>query len=371
VLWDHPGVPPREGTGRPDPAESDQVEDGGEGEPSAVDSTAAARRALLFVLGLAAIVATIVIWLVPPSNSTTTVSERSTTSVIGGTGGWQTTAIHKTTTTRAPGAGRSDAVLIAIFTFGVGLVLVAALWDRIHSLAIGGVSITLTDAAVATGEIALVDAVAAHMDSPTSTAVDMLTEQVDSVAKRGLGLVRVDLRNGDLWAPLNLCLFVLLLAHRTSAEVIVFTGTGQPGPDTYFGAASVPRLADKLAADDPALANAHRATETIPLTHVERPAGVQSVGTTFFAVLQEFAPQRVQEVSSERVDEERLLTLAGRALVTASVQSEPGATLSRQQQRAILAFPLAYVPITNQRKLDQIVDKGLLAYRIARVAVGS
>lgn len=322
-------------------------------------------RSAIFVLGLATVIAAFVVWVVPTSNGTTTVSERSTTAVTG-SAGTNTTAVNKTTTTRAPGAGRSDTVLVALLTFGVGLVLTASFWDRIQTLAVGGVSITLSDAAVAAPGIALVDAAAAHVDALDGTAAGTIAQEVDAVAKRGLGLVRIDLRGGDLWAPLNLSLFVLLLAHRSNAEVIVFTGYGEAGPDTYFGAVSIEALADKLAADDLDLAVAYRANETMPIDNQE---SAFALGQAFFEKLIQRDPSRAQ--SPERVDLKRLQTLAGRTLITASVQSEGERNLSKQQQRAILAFPLPFVPITDHRRLDQIVDRPRLADKIAHSAVGT
>jgi hypothetical protein len=330
-------------------------------------------RAAIFALGLAAVIAAFVLWLIPTSSGTTTTRERSTTGVTDSTGGTNTTTVDRTTVTRAPGADRSDTVIVALLTFGGGLLLVASFWNRIHSLAIGGVSITLEDAAVATTGIALVDTAAAHVETRTSTAVDELGPQVASVAKRDLRLVCVDLRVGDLWAPLNLSLFVLLLAHRSKAEVIVFLGEGEAGPKTYFGTAAVERLADKLAADDPDLAAAHRATERIPLDRSELAPGEKSIGRSFFDELQKRDPTRAEgaRVTEERVDLSALQALAGQALITESVQSEGERTLSSQQQHAVLTFPLPYVPITDRGRLDELIDRSQLAERIALSVVGT
>jgi hypothetical protein len=330
-------------------------------------------RVAIFVLGLAAIVTTCVVWLMPTSGDTTTTRERSTTTATNSAGGRDTTAVDKTTVTRAPGASRSDTVVVALLTFGGGLLLAASFWNRIQSLAIGGVSITLRDAAVATPGIAIVDTAAGHVDSPTSTAVDELVRQVDSVAKSELRLVRVDLGNGNLWAPLNLSLFVLLLARRTNADVIVFTCQGEAGPDTYVGAASVARLANKRAGDDPDLAAAHRVTERIPLDRSELTAGDTSIGTRFFGELHALNPNRLEgaEDTRKRVDVRTLQALAGRELIAESVPSEGQRALSTRQHRAVLAFPLPYVPITDRGALEEIVDRSRLAERIARSAVGA
>ena len=47
-------------------------------------------------------------------------------------------------------------MLVGILTFGVGLLVVAAFWNRIQELKIGGISIRLAEAAAETPEIALV-----------------------------------------------------------------------------------------------------------------------------------------------------------------------------------------------------------------------
>jgi hypothetical protein len=167
-------------------------------------------------------------------------------------------AFDKATTTRAPGTGRSDAVLVALLTFGAGLLLAATLRARIQEFAIGGVSIKLTEAAVASPGIALVDMEAPYVSSVDSTPINEIAKEADAIARRGVGLVRVDLRGGDLWAPLKFSVFVLLLAHRANAEVMVFSGDGKAGRDTFIGAASIARLANRLAADDPTLAAAYR-----------------------------------------------------------------------------------------------------------------
>jgi hypothetical protein len=163
----------------------------------------------------------------------------------------------------------------------------------------------------------------------------------------------------------NLELFVLLLAARTRAEVLVFTSQGIAGPGTYVGAASVARLGAKLDQDDPDVADAHRATEAMPL--VEAPGG-ESMGIRFFDELSKRDPGRRQ--TDERIDTSRLGAICGETLVTASVASAGGATLSKQQQREALAFPLAFVPITDRGALVEIVDRGRLAEMVAAAAVG-
>lgn len=161
-------------------------------------------RAAVLALGVAAVIAAFVLWLVPTSRSTTTVAESSTTTVSRSAGPDGTTTVRKTTGTTAPGAARSDVILVALLTFGVGLVLAAGIWDRLQEFSVGGVSIKLVETIVDAPGIALIDAVAAGVAAPMSTSFTNIARGVDSTARRRLGLVRVDLKDGKLWAPLNL-----------------------------------------------------------------------------------------------------------------------------------------------------------------------
>jgi hypothetical protein len=312
-------------------------------------------RVLVLVLGIAAVVAALLLGLVPAK---TTTKVHSTT-VAGG----KTTTVESTTTEKAPGGGRSDTSLVALLTLGVGAVLVGSFWNRIQELTIAGVSIKLSAAALPDPGIALVDAAAVQVVS--SASADMLAAEARRVADRGLGLVRVDLREGDLWAPTNLGLFALLLASRTRAEVLVFTWHGDAGPDTYLGAASVSRLADKVARDDPDLADAHRATESMPLGAA---VDGQSMGQRFVAELTTRDPGRIRP--DEPIAPSRLESICGETLVRTSVAAEGAARLSKQKQREALAFPLPFVPITDRGALVEIVDRRHLAEMIAAAAVG-
>jgi hypothetical protein len=323
-------------------------------------------RATTLVLGMAAVTSAFVLWLVPTSRTNTTTAENTTTTVIDSAGHKSATEVKKLTATTMPGVARSDAMLVAVLTFGVGLLFAASLWNRIQEFAFGGVSIKLADAAVAPPEIALIDAAAVHVESLFSTSADMIASEVDRISKNGQGLVQVDLQQGNLWAPTNLCLFVLLLANRSRAEVVVFTGQDSAGPERYLGAASVGRLADRLVARDPVLAAAYRASEPMPL--VRSPETAQSLGDKFFAELRQ--KDAAREHQTDRVDPMRLYALAGQALITASVEGSGEQSLSKEKQREILAFPLSYVPITYRGRLDEVVDKGQLAEKIASSAVG-
>jgi hypothetical protein len=48
------------------------------------------------------------------------------------------------------------------------------------------------------------------------------------------------------------------------------------------------------------------------------------------------------------VDRTRLSHLAGKALITESIEVDVGEALSRRDRLDIVAFPLSYVPITNR-----------------------
>ena len=319
-------------------------------------------RVTILILGVAAVTSALVLWLVPTSHTSTTAAENTTTTVIDSAGHKSTTAVKKLTATTVPGVARSDAMLIAVLTFGVGLLFVASLWNRIQEFAFGGVSIKLAETAVAPPEIAPVEVVGADFAGPTN--FDNIAKEVDRISKAGLGLVRIDLRQGGLWAATNLCLFVLLLADRSRAEVVVFSGQDFAGPNTYLGVASVGRLADRLTAGEPVLAAAYHAAETMPL---ERSPGIPSLGDKLDGELA--ARHRVQD-PTDKVDARRLYTLAGKTLITASVDGSGEQSLSKQKQREILTFPLNYVPITYQGRLDKVIDKEQLTEKIALSAVG-
>jgi hypothetical protein len=70
------------------------------------------------------------------------------------------------------------------------------------------------------------------------------------------------------------------------------------------------------------------------------------------------------------VDRKRLDDLATPVLIHDSVEAKGEQTLSKQQQSAILLFPLSYVPITVGGRLDEVVEKRRLANNIALLAVG-
>jgi hypothetical protein len=319
-------------------------------------------RVSALILGVAAVTSAFVLWFVPTSHTSTTTTENTTTTVIDSAGHKSTTTVRKLTTTTMPGVARSDVMLVTVLTFGVGLLFVASLWNRIQEFALAGVSFKLAATAVEPPGIAPVEVVGA--DFAGSTSFDNIAKEVDRISKAGLGLVRIDLRQGDLWAATNLCLFVLLLADRSSAEVVVFSGQYSAGPNTYLGVASVEQLAYRLTAGEPVLADAYRAVEMMPLE--VSPGTPESLGIKFQAELTQ--RHRLQD-PTDMVDARRLHTLAGKTLLTASVEGSGEQSLSKQEQREILTFPLSYVPITHHGRLDKVIDKGQLAEKIALSAV--
>jgi hypothetical protein len=320
-------------------------------------------RAALLAFGVAAIVAGFILWLSTLAlHTTTTANQNTKTTVIDKAGHKSTTEVRKNTTTTTPGVGRSDTMLVALFTAGVGLLVVASLWDRIQGFTIGGVSITLTEAKVETPEIALVHASAPYVDSLESTTSGLIVEDVAEDGRRRLACV--DLQTGGLWAPTNLKLYVLLLAGRSSVEAVVFKGQEDGKPERYFGAASIAWLADRVRAEDPELFAAYRATETMPLPPPKGAA--HAMGLTFWHKL----PLERQQPETDRVDLLRLYEFAGQALIVDRVEVNGEQNLSKTQQRAILEFPLNYVPITDRDgRLHDIIDKRRLASIIAHSAV--
>jgi hypothetical protein len=322
-------------------------------------------RVAVLLLGVAAVIGGLVLWLAPALHTMTTVAQNTTTTVIDGAGHKSTTVDKRNTTTTTPGVG-SDAMLVAVFTFGVGLLAAASLWDRIQEFTIGGVSFRLAEAAVEDQEIALVDLSVypeGYLDSITSIAI---AKEVWAANSKDLRLARFDLHAGQLWAPTNLSLYMLLLAHRSSVEVVVFSGQEDAEPGRYFGAASVAWLADRVKAEDPDLFAAYRTTESITLTSE---ADAEQLGSTFWTALGLQDPARVQP-TDDRVDRGRLYEFAGEALITRSIEVHFGQALSKQEQLEILAFPLGYVPITNcHGHLEVVVDKRLIAKKMGLSAV--
>jgi hypothetical protein len=311
------------------------------------------------IFGIAIVIFAFVLWLLPTSHTTTKATENTTTAVIDSAGRKSTTDVGKTMTTTTPGVGRSDAMLVATLSFGVGLLVVAVLWNRIKELGIGSLlSITLVEASAETPEITFADADADQQYVILDSTLDKLANKVNAISNRGQRLVRVDLQSGDKWPPTILSAFVLLLARRSRVEVIIFSGQRDTESNMYLGAASLARLADRLAYEDPKLFAAYNAAE-------KKPA---ELGPTFDTEMNAQDPDRSRE--TDRVDPRRLDELAGIALIHDRVETKGEQTLSKQQQRAILLFPLSYVPITKCGHLDKVVDKRLLTEKIALSTVG-
>jgi hypothetical protein len=317
-------------------------------------------RVVVFILGLLAVGGAVTLWLLPASPAMTKAVDNTITTVTDPAGHKSTTNVTRNTTTR------SDAMLVGILTLGAGLLVVAGFWDRIQEFTIGGISIRLAEAATETPEIALVSSTVAP--SVNDTSVGKLVVKVDAISKSGPRFVRVDLQSGDKWPYTNLSVFMLLLAKRSRVEEVIFIGQGDAGPsETYLGAASVTRLADRIAAEDPDLSAAYRAAETTP-----KPADVMA--TNFLNTLTTLDPTRPPQGNDWVVDAARLDELAGPALIHDRVESKGEQTLSKKQQSAILRFPLNFVPITVPVKgfdsLVAVVDKRCLAEEIARRTVG-
>jgi hypothetical protein len=294
----------------------------------------------------------LVLWLAPALHGVTTIEQKTNTRVSDSAGRTTTTEVKRNTTTTTPGAGKSDAMFVAVFTVGVGLAAVAALWHRIGEFTFGGVSIKLAEAAVGDQEIALVNAqVAEHVDSVVSTAVGNLIDGVRAITKEQK-VAYVDLKAGKLWAPTNLSLYVLLLERHSEIEVVIFIGQKNADSRRYFGAASLGWLADRVKADNPALADAYSAVDKSPL---KSEAESQSLALALDG-------RGVLQSTADQVDQIWLERWAGKALVTMPVKVDVGQALSKQQQLEIRDFPLYFVPITNRNyHLEMVLDKRLIA----------
>jgi hypothetical protein len=326
-------------------------------------------RVVVFILGLIAVGGAVALWLLPASPTMTKAVDTTTTPVTDSAGHKSNTVVTRNTTTTVSGVGRSDAMLVGILTFGAGLLVVAVFWNRIQEFTIGGISIRLAEVATEAPEIALVSEVANNVND---TSVGKLADKVDAISKRGLRFVRVDLQSGMQWPYTNLSVFVLLLAKHSRVEVVIFIGEGGAGPETYLGAASVPRLADRIAAEDPELSAAYRFAGPPP----------GSPGNRVWAnkLIEELGRRdstRSNPPNPDWVNATRLDDLAEPALIhdrVEYVEYKGEQTLSKKQQSAILRFPLSFVPITVPvtvfDHLAAVVDKRQLAKEIALRAVG-
>ena len=309
-------------------------------------------RVVFVLLGSAVAILGLVLWLAPALHGVTTTEQKTNTRVTDSAGHTTTTNVERNTTTTTPGAGKSDAMFVAVFTAGVGLAAAAALWHRIGEFTFGGVSIKLAEAAVGDQEIALVDVgVAGFVGSVGSTTVGSLIDGVRAITNEQK-LAYVDLEAGKLWAPTNLSLYVLLLARHSEIEVVVFKGQKDADSQRYFGAAQVGWLADRVKADNPTLADAYSAADKSPL---KSEADSRNLGL-------KLAQAGVLQQTADRVDQIWLERWAGKALITMPVKVDVGQALSQQQQQDIRDFPLYFVPITNRYyHLEMVLDKRLIA----------
>jgi hypothetical protein len=350
-------------------------------------------RFIVLVAGAIFVGAGLWLWLVPAGPADTTAKQKTVTTVTDGAGHKQTTTVQKNTEANAPGAGKSDAMLVAVFTVGVGLLAAGGLWDRIREFSFGGVSFRLSEAAAEDPELRIADILAPTVTNLDSAAPMGIADEVRKLP-RDLRGARFDLQDGHWWAPENFSFYVLMLAYRSKVKVLVFTGQEGGEAGHYFGAAPVAWLADKVRIADPVVFAAYQATEHMPLTSYEN---ASALGLAFYDKLAEGdlaeraaaaargdqePPPRVipppnasgpvvSGPSVDQVDRARLSHLAGEALITESIEVDVGEALSRRERLDIVAFPLTYVPITNRRgRLEVVLDKRRIARSMGFSAVG-
>lgn len=341
-------------------------------------------RIAVLLVGAFFVVAGLWLWLVPTGPADTNAKQKTVTTVTDGAGHKQTTTVQKNTETNAPGAGKSDAMLVAVFSVGVGLLAAGGLWDRIREFSFGGVSFRLNEAAAEEPELKIADSLAPTVASLDSAAPVGIADEVRKLP-RDLRGARFDLQDGQWWAPENFSFYVLMLACRSKVKVLVFTGQEGGEAEHYFGAAPVAWLADKVRIADPVVFAAYKATESMPLTSYE---DASVLGNEFYQKLiaedqaertaaaergeQEPPPRIIPPPNASgpvfsgpsvvRVDRTRLSHLAGKALITESIEVDVGEALSRRERLDIVAFPLSYVPITNRHgRLEVVLDKRRIA----------
>jgi hypothetical protein len=321
-------------------------------------------RLVVLLAGLAAFIGGLVIWLAPVGSTSAT--ENTTTTVTDPAGHKSTTTVKKNT------ASKSDTMLVALFTAGVGLLAVWALWDRIREVGFGNLSIKLTEATVEQQDIPLAAATVNQLQLVDTTAPREIANEVRNLPN-DLMLARMDLEMPSItpgekpgWAPTNLKFYVLMLANYSCVKVLIFTGWVD-----YFGAAPVAWLADKVKLEDPALFAAYqRAIKNHPF---ESESDAFGLGEAFYCALSQEdgkvnepakpgEPDRKPRGLDDQVDLRWLKKFAGAALITQSIEGDVGQSLSRQQQLEVLAFPLVFVPITNRRRhFEAVLDKRRIA----------
>jgi hypothetical protein len=323
-------------------------------------------RFLVLLGGLAAIGGGLFIWLAPLGSTSAT--ENTTTTVTDGAGHKSTTVVQKNT------ASKSDTMLLALFTAGVGLLAVGALWDRIREVGFGNLSIKLTEVAVEQQDIPLAAARVDKLDELDNTAPRGIADEVRNLPK-DLMLARMDLERPGInpqekpgWAPTNLKFYVLMLASHSSVKVLIFTGQAD-----YFGAAPVAWLADRVARRDPALFAAYQTANKEPF---ESQSDAMRIGEKFYNELFQDGnrpnDETVHRVSEGQVDRGWLKGFAGDALITQPIKADLGQSLSRQEQLEVLAFPLVFVPITDRLgRFDSVLDKRRIAQTLGFSAIGS
>jgi len=321
-------------------------------------------RAVVLVVGLAAVIGGLVLWLNPAEPKRATVKEDTTTTVTDRAGHKNTTKVKKNTQTNTPGVGKSDAMLVAVFTVGVGLLAVGFLWHRIQEFGLGGVTVRLTEAAAEEPEFPLT-ASTLPLNTLDSTGPAAIAQEVRNLSD-DVEVARIDLGNGTFWAPTNLNFYMLLLAYRRKVKALVFTGLKGNELQYYFGVAPVAWLVDKVKSTDPVLFAAYQETAHLPLAS-ESEAG--HLGNTFFNILLQKDRQKTDAAAkldepapppraTGPVDPGWLYDFAEGALITRSIEVDVGQVVSKKEQLEILTFPLRYVPITNHhRSLEMVLDK--------------
>jgi hypothetical protein len=318
-------------------------------------------RLVILSLGGAAVVVGVVLAIFPAPRGHGLNSEHATTVTVGKSG-TSTVTSDKTTRVAPPRSERSSTTIVAVLTAGIGLLLVAGFWSRLREFSLGNLTVALTDAVVLPGALAIADVNIGIYPPVDDTAVNMLIDAVNGIGALQQQAVRVDLKGGNLWRSLNLGFFVLLVATRTRAEVLVFTADAGPGRSEYIGAAAVSTLARRLVMAYPVLRKAN-----------ERIGNTKAMGRSLAEELAEVAREAPIEPDPKLKQEDyvnvrRLDDLAGDTLERGSVSLGASGVLSAQEQREIISFPLTLVPATRDREFERVLDKTRLAERIAMAA---
>jgi hypothetical protein len=138
---------------------------------------------------------------------------------------------------------------------------------------------------------------------------------------------------------------------------VTFTYTGGNRSRLFAGAGSPRAIRRQLASSSPELAEAGEAAAE---------SALGEMGQAFFGRVSQLVPAgELPTWVTKEVLEQR----AHEALVFEAVEIECEDEFAKDELKAILCHPLAYVPVTRKARLEGVVDRCRVALRLARPTV--